>query len=90
MGAEQQLKYVKILRRRFSSNSNCNCQRLGGNYSTESKLDSASQNNLITESAVQRLQLRMKHNQTRVYGLVGTEVQEKKACVNYSLKSKNR
>ena len=35
-------------------------------------LDSASQNNLITESAVQRLQLKKKSSNTKVFGLGGT------------------
>ena len=37
-------------------------------------LDSESQNNLVTLAAVQRLQLKRKRNNTRVFGLGGNEV----------------
>ena len=52
-------------------------------------LDSASQNILITESAVQRLQLKQKSSNTKVFGLGGT-VQDNKGRVNLLISSRNR
>ena len=52
-------------------------------------LDSASQNNLITESAVQRLQLKKKSSNTKVFGLGGT-VQDNKGRVDLLISSRNR
>ena len=52
--------------------------------------DSASQKNLITESAtVQRLQLKKKSSNTKVFGLGGT-VQDNKGCVDLLISSRNR
>ncbi|XP_075261145.1 uncharacterized protein LOC142352875 [Convolutriloba macropyga] len=53
-------------------------------------LDSASQNTLITESAVQRLQLRRKRNNTRVFGLGGNEVSANRGLVDLCLQPKNK
>ena len=50
-------------------------------------LNSASRNNLITESAVQRLQLKKKSSNTKIFGLCGT-VQDNKADLLIS--SRNR
>ena len=52
-------------------------------------LDSASQNNLITESAVQRLQLKKKSSNTKVFGIGGT-VQDNKGCEDLLISSRNR
>ena len=52
-------------------------------------LDSASQNNLITESAVQRLQLKKKNINTKVFGIGGT-VQDNKGRVDLLISSRNR
>ena len=52
-------------------------------------LDSASQNNLITESAVQRLQLKKKSSNTKIFGLGGT-VQDNKCRVDLLISSRNR
>ena len=52
-------------------------------------LDSASQNNLITESAVQRLQLKKKSSNTKVFGLGGT-VQDNIGRVDLLISSRNR
>ena len=52
-------------------------------------LDSASENNLITESAVQRLQLKNKISNTKVFGLSGT-VQDNKGRSDLVISSRNR
>ena len=53
-------------------------------------LDSASQNNLVTEAAVQRLQLKRKRNNTRVFGLGGNEVSANRRFVDLCLQPKNK
>ena len=53
-------------------------------------LDSASQNNLVTEAAVQRLQLKRKRNSTRVFGLGGNEVSTNRGFVDLCLQPKNK
>ena len=52
-------------------------------------LDSASQNNLITETAVQRLQLKKKSSNTKVFGPGGT-VQDNEVRVDLFISSRNR
>ena len=52
-------------------------------------LDSASQKNLITESAVQRLQMKKKSSNTKIFGLGGT-VQDNKGRVDLLISSRNR
>ena len=52
-------------------------------------LDSASQNNPITESAVQRLQLKKKSSNLKVFAPDGT-VQDNKGCVDLLISSRNR
>ena len=52
-------------------------------------LYSASQNNLITESAVQRLQLKKKSSNAKVFGLGGT-VQHNKGRMDLLISSRNR
>ena len=52
-------------------------------------LDSASQNKLITESAVQRLQYKKKCSNTKVFGLGGM-VQDNKGRVDLLISSRNR
>ena len=52
-------------------------------------LDSASQNNLLTESAVQSLQLKKKSSNTKVFGL-GETVQDNKGRVDVLISSRNR
>ena len=61
----------------------------GGTILLRALLDSASQNNLITESAVQRLQLKKKSSNTKVFGLGGT-VQDNKGRVDLLISSRNR
>ena len=51
-------------------------------------LDSASQNKLVTEAAVQRLQLKRKRNNTRVFGLGGNEVSTNRGFVDLCLQPK--
>ena len=53
-------------------------------------LDSAFQNNLVTEAAVQRLQLKRKRNNTRVFGLGGNEVSTNCGFVDLCLPPKNK
>ena len=53
-------------------------------------LDSASQNNLVTEAAVQRLQLKRKKNNTRVFGRGGNEVSANRGFVDLCLQPKNK
>ena len=53
-------------------------------------LDSASQNYLVTEAAVQRLQLKRKRNNTRVFGLWGNEVSANRGFVDLCLQPKNK
>ena len=61
----------------------------GGTILLRALLVSASQNNLITESAVQRLQLKKKSSNTKVFGLGGT-VQDNKGRVDLLISSRNR
>ena len=53
-------------------------------------LDSASQNNLVKEAAVQRLQLKRKRNNTRVFGLGGNEISANCGFVDLCLQPKNK
>ena len=53
-------------------------------------LDSASQNNLVTEAAVQRLQPKRQRNNTRVFGLGGNEVSADCGFVELCLQPKNK
>ena len=52
--------------------------------------DSISQNNLVTEAAVQSLQLKRKRNNTRVFGLRGNEVSANCGFVDLCLQPKNK
>ena len=51
-------------------------------------LDSASQNNLVTEAAVQRLQLKRKRKNTRVFDLRGNELSTNRGFVALCLQPK--
>ena len=53
-------------------------------------LESASQNNLVTEAAVQKLQLKRKRNNTRVFGLGRNEVSTSRGFVDLCLQPKNK
>ena len=52
-------------------------------------LDSASQNNLITEAAVQRLQIRRQKQTTRICGVGGNEVCDNKGQFHLLIRSSN-
>ena len=53
-------------------------------------LDSASQNNIVTQSGVQRLQLKRKRNNTRVFGLAGNEVSTNRGLIDLCLQPKKQ
>ena len=61
----------------------------GQTISLRSLLDSASQNNLITEAALQRLQLKKESSNAKIFGL-GETVQEDKGRVDLLISSRNK